>query len=133
MSKDLVNRIIDLREKRDWNQAELGRKIGLEKSAMNKIENGTRRVSTEELQKLAEVFNVTTDYLLGRNQTPEWATKEDIIELDKLLESNANMAYGGETLTPEQLQRVRDVLAGLFWEFRKEDKSKEKWFLWRET
>ncbi|EFF31921.1 MULTISPECIES: helix-turn-helix domain-containing protein [Enterococcus] len=126
MSKDLVNRIIDLREKRDWNQAELGRKIGLEKSAMNKIENGTRRVSTEELQKLAEVFNVTTDYLLGRNQTPEWATKEDIIELDKLLESNANMAYGGETLTPEQLQRVRDVLAGLFWEFRKEDKSKEK-------
>ncbi|HGF7649606.1 TPA: helix-turn-helix domain-containing protein [Enterococcus faecium] len=126
MSKDLVNRIIDLREKRDWNQAELGRKIGLEKSAMNKIENGTRRVSTEELRKLAEVFNVTTDYLLGRNQTPEWATKEDIIELDKLLESNANMAYGGETLTPEQLQRVRDVLAGLFWEFRKEDKGKEK-------
>ncbi|HAR1669856.1 helix-turn-helix transcriptional regulator [Enterococcus faecium] len=126
MSKDLVNRIIDLREKRDWNQTELGRKIGLEKSAMNKIENGTRRVSTEELQKLAEVFNVTTDYLLGRNQTPEWATKEDIIELDKLLESNANMAYGGETLTPEQLQRVRDVLAGLFWEFRKEDKNKEK-------
>ncbi|MEO2725334.1 helix-turn-helix transcriptional regulator, partial [Enterococcus faecium] len=47
MSKDLVNRIIDLREKRDWNQAELGRKIGLEKSAMNKIENGTRKVSTE--------------------------------------------------------------------------------------
>lgn len=126
MSKDLVNRIIDLREKRDWNQTELGRKIGLEKSAMNKIENGTRKVSTEELQKLAEVFNVTTDYLLGRNQTPEWATKEDIIELDKLLESNANMAYGGETLTPEQLQRVRDVLAGLFWEFRKEDKNKEK-------
>ncbi|WP_338429086.1 helix-turn-helix transcriptional regulator [Enterococcus faecium] len=126
MSKDLVNRIIDLREKRDWSQTELGRKIGLEKSAMNKIENGTRRVSTEELKKLAEVFNVTTDYLLGRNQTPEWATKEDIIELDKLLESNANMAYGGETLTPEQLQRVRDVLAGLFWEFRKEDKNKEK-------
>ena len=126
MSKDLVNRIIDLREKRDWNQAELGRKIGLEKSAMNKIENGTRKVSTEELQKLAEVFNVTTDYLLGRNQTPEWATKEDIIELDKLLESNANMAYGGETLTPEQLQRVRDVLAGMFWKFKKEDKDKEK-------
>ena len=58
MSKDLVNRIIDLREKRDWTQAELGRKIGLEKSAMNKIENGTRKVSTEELQKLAEIFNV---------------------------------------------------------------------------
>ena len=40
---------------------------------MNKIENGTRKVSRDKLQKLAEVFNVTTDYLLGRNQTPEWA------------------------------------------------------------
>lgn len=126
MSKDLVNRIIDLREKRDWNQAELGRKIGLEKSAMNKIENGTRKVSTEELQKLAEVFNVTTDYLLGRNQTPEWAGENDLVELDKMLDSNVNMAYGGETLTDEEKQRVKDVLTGLFWEFRKEDKSKEK-------
>lgn len=128
MSKDLVNRIIDLREKRDWTQAELGRKIGLEKSAMNKIENGTRKVSTEELQKLAEIFNVTTDYLLGRNQTPEWADENDLVELDKMLDSNVNMAYGGETLTDEEKQRVKDVLTGLFWEFRKEDKSKEKWF-----
>ncbi|MGD1370401.1 helix-turn-helix domain-containing protein, partial [Enterococcus faecium] len=108
-----MNRIIDLREKRDWNQAELGRKIGLEKSAMNKIENGTRKVSTEELQKLAEVFNVTTDYLLGRNQTPEWADENDLVELDKMLDSNVNMAYGGETLTDEEKQRVKDVLTGL--------------------
>ncbi len=52
--------------------------------------------------------------------------ENDLIELDKLLESNANMAYGGETLTPEEIQRVRDVLAGMFWKLKKEDKDKEK-------
>ncbi|EMF0203034.1 helix-turn-helix transcriptional regulator [Enterococcus hirae] len=125
-NKDLINRIINLRESKDWTQSELGRKIGLEKSAMNKIESGSRKVSTEELKKLSKVFNVTTDYLLGINQAPDWADEEDLVELDKLLESNVNMAYGGETLTDEEKQRVKDVLTGLFWEFRKEDKSKEK-------
>lgn len=124
MSKDLVGRIIDLREKRDWTQSELGRKIGLEKSAMNKIENGTRKVSTEELQKLAEVFNVTTDYLLGRNQTPDWADENDLIELDKLLDSNVNMAFNGENLTEEEKQRVKDVLTGMFWKVLKQKKEK---------
>ena len=57
---------------------------------------------------------------------PDWANENDLIELDKLLESNVNMAYGGETLTDEERQRVKDILTGLFWEFRKEDKSKEK-------
>lgn len=124
MSKDLVGRIIDLREKRDWTQSELGRKIGLEKSAMNKIENCTRKVSTEELQKLAEVFNVTTDYLLGRNQTPDWADENDLIELDKLLDSNVNMAFNGENLTEEEKQRVKDVLTGMFWKVLKQKKEK---------
>ncbi|EMF0109706.1 helix-turn-helix transcriptional regulator [Enterococcus hirae] len=125
-NKDLINRIINLRESKDWTQSELGRKIGLEKSAMNKIESGSRKVSTEELKKLSKVFNVTTDYLLGINQVPDWADEEDLVELDKMLDSNVNMAYGGETLTDEEKQRVKDVLTGLFWEFRKEDKSKEK-------
>lgn len=124
MSKDLVSRIIDLREKRDWTQAELGRKIGVEKSAMNKIENVTRKVSTEELQKLAEVFNVTTDYLLGKKQIPDWTDENDLIELDKLLDSNVIMAFNGENLTEEEKQRVKDVLTGMFWKVpeRKKDK-----------
>ncbi len=31
-----------------------------------------------------------------------------------------------ETLTDEERQRVKDILTGLFWEFRKEDKNKKK-------
>lgn len=125
-NKELINRIINLRESKDWTQAELGRKIGLEKSAMNKVESGSRKITTEELQKLSKVFNVTTDYLLGINQTPAWADDKDLVELDKLLESNVNMAYGGETLTPEQIQRVKDILTATFWDLKEENKRKEK-------
>ena len=78
------------------------------------------------MARLADYFGVSVDYLLGRNQTPEWATKDDLVELDKLLESNVNMAYGGETLTPEQIQRVKDILTPTFWDIVKEDKEKAK-------
>ncbi|MBK4841396.1 hypothetical protein CUZ97_2649 [Enterococcus faecium] len=36
------------------------------------------------------------------------------------------MSYGGETLTPEQVQRVKDILIGTFWDIVKEDKEKGK-------
>ncbi|AYW45294.1 helix-turn-helix domain-containing protein [Tetragenococcus koreensis] len=62
----LISRIINLREANNWTQVELGRKLNLDKSTMNKIENGTRKVSTNELEKIADVFGVSTDYLLGR-------------------------------------------------------------------
>ncbi|HFU5899220.1 TPA: helix-turn-helix transcriptional regulator [Enterococcus faecium] len=122
----LKDRIKELRKQHGWTQAELAKKMSVSQQTIGSWEVGRAEPNSEALTKLAHLFNVSTDYLLSNDKTPEWATKEDIIELDKLLESNANMAYGGETLTPEQLQRVRDVLAGMFWKFKKEDKDKEK-------
>ena len=40
--KILISKIINLREAKDWSQAELARRLGVEKSVMNKIENGSR-------------------------------------------------------------------------------------------
>ncbi|ERK34248.1 hypothetical protein I131_09490 [Enterococcus faecium CRL1879] len=51
------------------------------------------------------------------------ANENDLIELDKLLESNVNMAYGGETLTPEEIQRVKDILTATFWDIKKRKKK----------
>ena len=46
---------------------EVADSIGVSLSAYQKYENGTRDVSTEILSKLADLFHVTTDYLLGRD------------------------------------------------------------------
>ena len=62
----LREKIIKLREERDWSQAELARRINMNNTALNKVEKGTRKLSSSELSELASVFNVTTDYLLGR-------------------------------------------------------------------
>lgn len=46
------------REKNTWTQTEFGAKIGINSSAISRIENGTQNISKSKLVILAEVFNV---------------------------------------------------------------------------
>lgn len=46
------------REKREWTQTELGAKIGINSSAISRIENGTQKFSKSKLQTLSNLFDV---------------------------------------------------------------------------
>ncbi|WP_125573019.1 helix-turn-helix domain-containing protein [Levilactobacillus huananensis] len=124
MNNKLVLRIVNLREAYDWTQKELADRMGFNKVTMNKIEHGNRAVTNEELAKFADLFKVTTDYLLGKNQTPSWATKQDTKDLKEFLESNeGSITFGGVDLTPEQDAQVRVAMATIFWNEKKKEKK----------
>lgn len=57
------DRIRRLRQDRRWTQAELGEKLDVQQKQVSAYERGVNIPSTEVLIKLAEVFNVTLDYL----------------------------------------------------------------------
>lgn len=78
-------------------------------------EQGTREPDNKTLNKLADYFQVSTDYLLGRD-VPKWARPEDLVDLEEILKNNVHMAYGGEDLTEEDKQRVQSVLQAVFWD-----------------
>ena len=46
------------REKREWTQTDFGAKIGINSSAISRIENGTQKFSISNLKNLAEVFEI---------------------------------------------------------------------------
>ncbi|MDO5510233.1 MAG: helix-turn-helix transcriptional regulator [Weeksellaceae bacterium] len=46
------------REKRNWTQTEFGAKIGINSSAISRIENGTQKFSKSKLPKLSEIFQI---------------------------------------------------------------------------
>ena len=61
----LGERIKEEREYRGLSQEEVARYLGVARSAVSLIESGTRRVSAEELSRLAELYRATMESLTG--------------------------------------------------------------------
>lgn len=61
----LGSRLKQLRNDMGWTQTQLGEKINVTKASISGYENDTRSPDKETLVKLANLFNVSTDYLLG--------------------------------------------------------------------
>lgn len=120
-TKEIIQALI----KKDTNVnniAELERKLDISNGTINKWDKSQPTAKT--LMKIADYFNVTTDFLLGRD-SPSWATEQDIIDLEGLLDRNVTMAYGGENLTEEEKDTVKNVLIGIYWKKMAEKRGKE--------
>ena len=64
-------RLKSSREFRELSQTKLAQKSGLQPSAVSHFETGRRAPSFDNLRRLADTLEVTTDYLLGRVDSPE--------------------------------------------------------------
>lgn len=61
------SRIRDLREDRDLNQETLAEMLGVRQTTYSKYELGKINVPVEILIKIADFYDVTLDYLVGRS------------------------------------------------------------------
>ncbi|MCV7051735.1 helix-turn-helix transcriptional regulator [Mycobacterium heidelbergense] len=61
---DVGSRIRSARIKQAWNQAELGRNVGLTRSSIANIEAGRQRVLVHSLLRIADSLNVAVESLL---------------------------------------------------------------------
>lgn len=62
-----MTRIKQLRESAGMKQYELADKVGVKSSSVFKWENGLGFPTAENLMVLADIFGVSTDYILGRD------------------------------------------------------------------
>ena len=91
---NFANRMKMLRKQMGLNQTQLAKRMGTSKSLVSYYENQDRSPSPEVLIKLSNIFNVSTDYLLGleSEQSLKLAdlSKEDIELLQHTLETLRN-------------------------------------------
>ena len=66
----MYSRIRNLREDSDLNQTTVAKMLGMSQTGYSKYETGENDIPTAILIKLAEYYNTTTDYLLGRTDEP---------------------------------------------------------------
>lgn len=66
----LGQRIGELRRSFSWSQVDLAKRLGVAKQTVSNWENENIQPSIEMLLRLAQIFNVTTDYMLGLEDVP---------------------------------------------------------------
>ena len=76
---DVHSRIRKLREKNNISREDFAKKIDVSYAALSKYETGKRQPDYETLQKIADYFEVSTDFLLGREEKnyPSWGDEAE--------------------------------------------------------
>ncbi len=92
-----MNRIKELREKRNITQIRLGTEIEVSQETISAYENGRAEPKLEKLIRIADFLNTTTDYLLGRtdNDSPLIDLTYKIVDeqLNELLNNYARLNF----------------------------------------
>ncbi|MHC5523301.1 helix-turn-helix domain-containing protein [Ligilactobacillus saerimneri] len=104
-------RIRDLRKQKKMSQSELAKIIGVTQTTITAWETGKAEPSSSAVANLADYFNVTTDYLLGR---PE-EKRDDGIDhtaLEKAIDEARS--FDGKPMSDHDREIVRNILKGYF-------------------
>lgn len=59
-------RLKELRKKNRYTQKELAKILNITQTALSRLESGTTSANEDIIIKVADLFNVSADYLLGR-------------------------------------------------------------------
>ena len=59
-------RLKDLREDKDMTQTQVSEILGIQQTVYSRYERGFQTIPVEHLIKLADFYEVSTDYILGR-------------------------------------------------------------------
>jgi len=117
--------IINLREQNNMSQVELSELMDLNKNVMGRIEREERPLRDNEILKLAEIFNVSTDLILGKQISSSkngeeryWSfvekTERDVAKqlkkIIKHLDTETDLYFYGESITTEERKLLASIL-----------------------
>lgn len=81
----LADNIKNIREEKNLKKIEVATHIGVDKSAYSKIEKGLRSLTVEELQKMAQLFNLSTDQIINYDgKMPREVVLEDKTAVEQM-------------------------------------------------
>ena len=107
----IENRIRELRRSHNMSQEALGTIINTPQQAVSKMEKDTCTISTDLLIRMAEYFNVTTDYILGLSDI-----KRDLsgqIRMNQEMDQCYNIVLRYNNLTDTNKKTLRCLLTRL--------------------
>lgn len=107
------DRIKELAKKQGLSINSLEEKLGYSRNTIYNLKNS--KPSTERISEIADYFNVSTDYLLGRTDNPAIAnSKEQFFfegkEVDVEELASTAMRYNGKPLSDEDKKAIQNII-----------------------
>lgn len=124
MNNELGKKIKLLREEKELSQLELAKILNISNSTLSQYEAGNRVPGDDIKKKIADYFNVSVDFLLGRTEERNpYTNDKDLDKIDKfLLELKEEMEKEGlefDETSPQELIETYKLLL----EFKKKMKK----------
>ena len=102
-------KVRELARKKGLSLNQVEEKLGYSKNTLYSLKR--QKVSSERLQQIADYFNVSTDYLLGRTDNPHIAKDGDAsAPLDLRDIAAQSMLFDGKPLSEEDIDFITAVL-----------------------
>lgn len=108
-------KVRELAKKQGLSLNQVEEKLGYSKNTLYSLKR--QKVSSERLQEIADYFNVSTDYLLGRTDNPaiasdskEYSWQGKALNVEEMA-SNV-MMFGGRELTDEKKKIIQSIIEG---------------------
>ena len=102
------DRIKNLAQKQGLSINSLEKKLGYSRNTIYNLK--TSKPSTERLQEIADYFNVSTDYLLGRTDNPKLYTTPDGREVDLSDLRNRVILFDGKPLSDDDVYKIEQII-----------------------
>ena len=102
------DRIKKLAQKQGLSINSLEEKLGYSRNTIYNLK--TSKPSTERLQEIADYFNVSTDYLLGRTDNPKFYTTPDGREVDLSDLRNRVVLFDGKPLSDDDVYKIEQII-----------------------
>lgn len=105
-------RIKELAKKQGLSLNQLEEKLGYSKNTLYSLKR--QKVSTDRLQEIADFFQVSLDYLLGRTNNPKIADQEKFYfegqEVDVEELAGTAMRFNGKPLTDKDKKSIQSII-----------------------
>jgi XRE family transcriptional regulator len=110
-----------LRAKHGMSQADLAKKLSVTQQAVGRWEREQTSPDFAMLKKMADIFNVSTDYLLGvhppqKNSLPSLNAKDEreitrmMDDMKDRLMQEEGLMFDGQPASPESIQSILDAM-----------------------
>ncbi|MEG2412649.1 MAG: helix-turn-helix transcriptional regulator [Clostridium sp.] len=134
----LADRIKELRKLNNMTQTDLGKLLRVGNTTVSMYESGNSTPNDEIKFKMAEYFNVSLDYLLGKtniknsadsilkdlkSSNPQSLSKKDLKNHNDFM-SDAKAMFMNDEVADEDKEKIFKDISDLFWESKKMNKEK---------